>query len=241
VITIQGAGHYFHRVRVGEALPSLDQRLAPVLREHFRRIDRFIELALTGSGECVAGRELAPDCGLYISSGIGPIGTNVIVQDSVSREAKLPMPFNFVNTLGSSAGYYVGKNLGLDRQSVFISRRGGSFGAALACAAADLAAGVVSQMLVGGVEECLLPVDRHRELVGLPDGAVTAEGSHWLLLGHSEEDGVPIAAEVIDRHEFDGYESADAAVLASFAQNRGATRLGLSFTNGSVVRLVTLP
>src|SRR5450432_414622 len=100
MITIQGVGHYFHRVADDAALPSLDERLRPVCRENFRRLDRFIELALMGSGECVAGKTLAPDCGLYIGSGIGPIGTNITVQDAVSRDAKLPMPFNFVNTLG---------------------------------------------------------------------------------------------------------------------------------------------
>ena len=83
MIAIQGAGHYFHAMRDGESPPSLDDRLRAVRREHFRRIDRLIELALLGSGECVAGKALAPDCGLYISSGIGPIASNVVVQDSV--------------------------------------------------------------------------------------------------------------------------------------------------------------
>jgi 3-oxoacyl-(acyl-carrier-protein) synthase len=240
VITIQNAAHYFHRLRPGEALPSLEERLRPVCREHFRRIDRFIELALVGSGECAAGRALAADCGLYISSGIGPIGTNVVVQDSVSRDARLPMPFSFVNTLGSSAGYYVGKNLGLTGESIFVSRRGASFSAALACAVADLMSGVVSQALVGAIEECLLPVERFRELVALPAGAQTAEGSHWLLLARGDDGGAPVAREAVDGGEFRGYESADAAILASFVARNPAQRLGLSFTNGSSVTLATL-
>jgi hypothetical protein len=238
VITIQGVGHYFHPLRPGESLPSLETRLGPVCREHFRRIDRFIELALLGSGECATGRTLAADCGLYISSGIGPIGTNVVVQDSVSRDAKLPMPFSFVNTLGSSAGYYVGKNLGLTSESVFVSRRGASFSAALTCAVADLTSGVVSQALVGAIEECLLPVARFRELVALPAGARTAEGSHWLLLARGEDGGSPIAREAIDTGEFGGYESADAAIITSFVARNPARRLGLSFINGSDATLV---
>lgn len=240
MITIQRASHYFHRVGPGETLPSLEDRLRGVRREHFRRVDRFIELALVGSGECAGRAPLAPDCGLYIASGLGPIGTNVIVQDAVSRDAKLPMPFNFVNTLGSSAGYYVGKNLGLDGQSIFVSRRGGSFAAVLACAAADFAAGFVSQMLVGAVEECLIPADRHHELVGLPPGAVTAEGSHWLLLEYGDDDGVPVASGAIDTHEFDGYESADAAMFAAYVQRHPAMRFGLSVAGGSPARLVAL-
>jgi len=240
MIVIQGAGHYFHTVRAGESFPSLEERLRPVCRERFRRIDRLIELALLGSGECVAGMTLAPDCGLYIGSGIGPIGSNVVVQDAVTRDAKIPTPFNFVNTLGSSAGFYVGKNLGLTGESVFVSRRGGSFGAALACAVADLTCGVVSQMLVGAIEECPLPVNRYRDLLELRDDVVTAEGSHWLLLANGAEGGWPVAREDLETREFDGYESRDAALLTSFALRHSERRLGLSFTNGSDMRLELL-
>jgi 3-oxoacyl-(acyl-carrier-protein) synthase len=240
MIAILGAGHHFHVVRDGESLPSLEARLRAVRREHYRRIDRLIELALVGSGECVAGKKLAPDCGLYISSGIGPIGSNVVVQDSVSRGAKLPMPFNFVNTLGSSAGYYVAKNLGLSGEGTFVSRRGAAFAAALACATADLASGVVSQMLVGAIEECPLPARRFSELLGLPAGAVTAEGSHWLLLGSAEGEGMSVPRDTIDTGEFAGYEAREAAALTSFVLRNPAMRLGLSLVNGAGVQLVTL-
>ncbi len=240
MIEILGAAHYFHAMRDGESPPSLEERLRAVRREHFRRIDRLIELALVGSGECVAGKTLAPDCGLYISSGIGPIGSNVVVQDAVSRDAKLPMPFNFVNTLGSSAGYYVGKNLGLSGESTFVSRRGSAFAAALACAAADLSAGVVSQALVGAIEECLLPVDRFHTLAGLPADAVAAEGSHWLLVGDSDGSGAGVPRATFETGEFDGYEARVAAELASFVLRNPAQRMGLSFTNGAGARLVAL-
>ncbi len=237
MIAIQGAGHYFHVIRDGESLPSLESRLRAVCRERFRRVDRLIELALLGSGECVAGKTLALDCGLYISSGIGPIGSNVVVRDAVSRDGRLPMPFDFVNTLGSSAGYYVGKNLGLTGESIFVSRRASAFGAALACAAADIASGVVSQALVGAIEECVLPVARFRELVGLSADAVAAEGSHWLLLASDAEAKPPVTVEELDASEFDGYESRDAAALVSFVLRNPSARLGLSFTNGGAARL----
>jgi hypothetical protein len=239
MITIEGVGHYFHRLGTGDRLPSVDARLRPVCREHFRRLDRFIELALLGSGECTAGRTLVADCGLYISSGIGPIGTNILVQDAVSRDAKLPMPFNFVNTLGSSAGYYVGKNLGLAGESIFVSRRGGGFGAAIACAIADLESGVVSQMLIGAIEECPLPVQRFRDLVGLPPEAITAEGSHWLLLARGDGGGTEVSRDAIDTGDFRGYESADAAMITAFLQQNPAKRFGLSIRDRGGVRLIT--
>jgi hypothetical protein len=178
--------HYVHGVREGEALPSLEARLTPLCRERFRRIDRFIQLALLGSAECVQNQNLAPDCGLYISSGIGPVGNNIVVQETLWKQKKVPMPFNFVNTLGSSAGYYVAKNLGLSGQSLFISRRHGSLEAALQCAQVDLELGVLKQALVGVVEECTLPLKQHRQRLELEDGAAVAEGTEWLLLEKGE-------------------------------------------------------
>ena len=178
--------HYFHPVAEGEALPNLDARLAPLCKERYRRIDRFIQLALLGSAECAQGQALQPGCALYISSGIGPVGNNIVVQETLWKLRKVPMPFNFVNTLGSSAGYYVAKNLGLSGQSLFISRRHGSLAAALACAEADLACGAVTQALVGVVEECTLPLSQHRQRQELAADAQLAEGSEWLLLEQGE-------------------------------------------------------
>ncbi len=136
------------------------------------------------------------------------------------------MPFNFVNTLGSSAGYYVGKNLGLTGESTFVSRRGSAFAAALACAVADLSSGVASQALVGAIEECLLPPRRFSQLLALPGGRVTAEGSHWLLLAPSEDSGAAVPRETIETGEFDGYEARGAAELASFILRNPAQRMG---------------
>ena len=59
------ASHYFHRL--GDAYPSIEARVNAVTRERYRRIDRFVQLALLGAAECVGGRPLASDCGLYLS------------------------------------------------------------------------------------------------------------------------------------------------------------------------------
>ena len=49
MIRVTAVSHYLHPVREGEALPSLDAALRDLCREPFRRIDRFIQLALLGS------------------------------------------------------------------------------------------------------------------------------------------------------------------------------------------------
>lgn len=176
------ASSHLQTVGEGAGLPSLDQALKDVSREHFRRVDRFIQLALIGSGRCVAGQALRPDCGIYLSSGFGPIGSNVATQQQMLRDREIPKPYNFVNTLGVSAGFHVAKNLGLTGQNFFISRRRASLEAAMEVALLDLELGVVSQALVGVVEEVTLPLDEHRRRRGLPADTLVAEGSHWLLL-----------------------------------------------------------
>lgn len=179
---VLAASHYMQPVQEGAELLPLSQALKEACRGHFRRIDRFIQLALLGSARCAGGRELKTDCGMYLGSGFGPVASNVAVQEHMLRDAELPMPFDFVNTLGVSAGFHVAKNLGLTGQSLCISRRGASLEAVLAAALTDLELGVVSQALVGVVEEVTLPLAQHRLRHGLAADATVAEGSHWLLL-----------------------------------------------------------
>lgn len=180
--TLASADYRYEPVE-GAKLPSLEAELESLCRERFRRADRFIQLALLGSARCAQGRTLAPRCGLYLSSGLGPVGNNLALQQQLCRDKVLPKPFNFINTLGSSSGYYVAKNLGIAGPNLFISRRNGSFEAAMALAEADLEAGMVAQALVGVVEECTLPLDEHRarqRLAGVSEALV--ESSHWVLL-----------------------------------------------------------
>jgi hypothetical protein len=182
VISVTSHSHYISLIEEGAPLPDIETRLKPLCKESYRRIDRFIQLSLLGSGLCAQRRPLSPDCGLYISTGIGPVGNNIIVQETLFKQRLLPKPFHFVNTLGSSAGYYVCKNLGFTGQSLFISRRGAALEDALACAMVDLELGIVTQALVGAVEESTLPLSDHRQRLELPPGTPVAEGSHWLLL-----------------------------------------------------------
>jgi len=174
--------HYMHAVGL-EPLPSLEGALRAACREHHRRVDRFIQLALLGAARCVDGRKLDADCSLYLGSGIGPEGNNIVVQEQICRDRLFPRPFNFVNTLGSSATFYVAKDLGLDSQAWWVSRRGASLEAVLELALADMELGLCSQALVGVVEECPFPYEEHRRRVQAASHAVLAEGSHWVLLG----------------------------------------------------------
>lgn len=182
MIAVVSASHYRHPLADDTMLPSLNDQLQQVCREPPRRIDRFVQLALLGSGRCAAGQALAPDCGVYLGSGFGPMSNNISTQQQLIRDQQIPKPFNFINTLGNSAGFYVAHNLDLSGQNFFISRPAASFTAALSVAIADLIAGVGAQALVGLVDEVTLPLSEHRQRRGLATDVIPAEASHWLLL-----------------------------------------------------------
>lgn len=185
---LRAFSHHLHAV--GQApLPSLDEGLRRVCREPQRRVDRFIQLALLGAARCAAGAALARDCALYLGSGIGPEGNNILVQEQICRDHLLPRPFNFVNTLGSSATYFVAKDRGLDAQGWWASRRGAALEAVLELALTDLELGLCSQALVGVVEECPAPYEDHRRRCQASADAALAEGSHWLLLVRDAQAG----------------------------------------------------
>lgn len=203
---VLSASHHLQAVREGEPLPVLNQAVKEVCREHFRRIDRFIQLALLGSARCVDSRTLETGCGVYLGSGFGPIACNVATQEQMLRDHELPKPFDFVNTLGVSAGFYVAKNFGLTGQNLCISRRGASLEAVLTAALTDLALGAVSQALVGVVEEVTLPLEQHRLRRGLAADVTVAEGSHWLLLGKGAGAGKSVQLRQLkDLEELESY------------------------------------
>ena len=238
VMRCAAVSHYFHRLE-GE-FPSIDGRLTAVTRERYRRIDRFVQLALMGAAECARKHVLARDCGLYLSSGVGPITSNVLVQDAIHRDSRMPMPFSFVNTLGSSACYHVAKELDLAGEAVMVARGGASFSAALACARADLESGIVSQVLVGAVEECVLPADHHRALLRMGSDVTVAEGTHWILLERYEGEAATVAESRLNNPDFDGYESRDAARITSFVAEHDREHFGSRMHGPAMGALMTL-
>jgi hypothetical protein len=184
MIRVLARGHHLQSIEDGAPRPSLDSALAAVCREKYRRVDRFIQLAVLGAARAAAVRRPEPACGLYLGSGFGPMGNNIEYQDQLMRQRVVPKPFNFINTLGSAAGYFVSKELGLTGSSQFVARTDGSLRAALDLALADLDLGRAPQALVVCVEESTQPQADQRHRQGLPEGfGPLGEGSHALLIG----------------------------------------------------------
>ncbi|MGI9294254.1 MAG: hypothetical protein ACR2PS_09755 [Pseudomonadales bacterium] len=170
---------------------NLRDRLAPLCRERHRRIDRFIELSLLGSGLCAAnlptGIDLESQAALYIASGLASMSNIVKVQQQIFMHGNPPKPANFINTLSNSAGYYVARNLGLRGKNIFVSRENSSFEAALQLIALDFVTGASRCALLGVVDECPPPLDQQRKRMRLGEDALLAEGSHWFFLRPASE------------------------------------------------------
>lgn len=192
---VQASSHYLEAVQ-DAGLASLGDALAEVCRRRFRRVDRCAQLALLGSGRCARGHQLDPQTGIYMASALGPVGSNARVQQAMLREREWPRPFDFINTLGGSAGFYVAANLGLAGPNLFLGGPHGLFDA-MRMALVDLAAGVVPRALVGVVEECPLPLAGQRRRLGVGVDTTLGEGSHWWLLGPQVGSG-----PVLTRHDF---------------------------------------
>lgn len=210
-----------HRIPVAEPeLPDIKPLLAKWLPQRLRRVDRYIELCVAGGLNCVAGRQLPADTGLYVASRAGAVATAALNMDSITRLGQMPKPLNFVNSLGNSASFHLATALGLGGNTVVLSQELLSFEAALVHAWLDLQAGVISTALVGGVDEVPLPVEDQQRRLNSPDATALLEGSHWLLLDRHSP-----AYPSIERVDF----IAQVDNLAHWLQAAGVSKLTCSF------------
>ena len=173
---------------VTDELPGLGNAIRDLFGQRVRRVDRYIELCLLGALRCAQERSLPAETGLFLASQNSAIGSVVAVLESIFDEHYPPKPFDFVNTLGNSACFYVAQLLGLSGKSIVLSREGFSFEAGLQHALLDLQSGQLQTALVGCVDEALLPLSPHRARITcdkerLIEGPL-GENSSWLLLSN---------------------------------------------------------
>lgn len=184
MITVRSHYSLLHTIaRDSTSLPDLKPEIQRHHGKRIRRIDRYIQLCLAGGLNCVAGRTLPVDTGVYLATRAGAITTSAATMSRIECEGELPKPLHFVNTLGNSAGFYLTQLLAIEGATLLVSDEHLSFEAALSHACLDLQAGVVNTVLVGGFDEVPLPPSGQLErLDAPPDTPALYEGSHWLLL-----------------------------------------------------------
>jgi len=171
---------------VTDEFPPLDDDIRALCGQRVRRVDRYIQLCLLGALRCTEGHRLPADTGIFLASQNNAIGSIVKTMECIFDERYPPAPFDFVNTLGNSACFYVAQLLGLSGKSIVLSREGFSFEAGLYHALLDFRSGQMQTALVGCVDEVLLPLEMHRVRIAgenqpLVEGPL-GESSSWLLL-----------------------------------------------------------
>jgi len=165
-------------------LPDLRALIAPWVPQRIRRIDRYIELCVAGGLNCVAGRPLPEDTGVYLATRAGAVSTPAEVMEGIFARQDTPMPLHFVNTLGNTAGFYLTQLLKTRGNTLVVAQEQLSFDAALMHAWLDLQQGRIHTALVGGFDEAALPLAQHARRLGVDAQEEIAEGSHWLLLSN---------------------------------------------------------
>lgn len=183
-------GLYIHSASafIGEANADanlLKEELRKYARENFRRVNRFILLALIGARKCIHGHVLAADTAVYLTTEHGNLGETAIVLDEIYAARSLPKPFSFINTMSNTAAFYLAQNLGTRGRNITVSSQRLSFERGLDLLAADFAAAAERSALIGGVDVASLSdaggMDRDDR------GSRMVDGSGWFYVRPERE------------------------------------------------------
>ncbi len=170
-----------------------------LLTKKFNRTDNFINLVLYGAQKCVGKEVLPRQSTIYLASRNGNINTTLKVLDAIFLQNKLPMPFDFLNSVNSAKLFYIAKSFGLEGKTLFVDR----FESALPQAFVDVKNN--KTVLVGVVSETIADLELHKERFCTE---FIEEESRWLLLSGYKEDKKALAH--ISDIKFGTYDTYDA-------------------------------
>lgn len=166
---------------VSEADTELKKELENTAGQKFRRVNHFVLLALAGVFRLPNLFTVDPKCALYVGTANGCVRDVVKMLEQMYRDTLLPMPFTFMGTSTTMAGFHIGATLGLSGSNVTVSNPYGSFEQALGMACTQLESGTSTSALVGCVDEGVLPLDEFKKVTH-NDDEVVFEGGGWLKL-----------------------------------------------------------
>jgi len=215
----------------GGRLPDdLEPISTPLIGRRFRKIGRFIKLALCGAITAVqrSGLTLPKDrTAVVLGTGIGnSIDLAGFTEATLGGPTELfPSPIQFANGTGNAGAFYVAEALGLTGPVLAVSQDDVSFECALLAARDLLQAGDVDFALVGGVDVLFGTDAAQRERMRLPDelSVPLSEGSGWLLL---ERNGPDSKAAL--QHLSVGLDDPASALRQTIFVDQGMTALCVS-------------
>lgn len=178
----------------GVAGPVLDARLIELTGKRFRKLGRFMQLALTGAVEAAAKSKLTlppTRTGVFLATGLGNISDLMTFSHAVFGDPGYPLSaIQFANSVGNAGAFYIAQTLGLTGPVLAVSQDEVSFEAALLQAVTLIEAGDLEFALVGAVDVAMPNVKDHLARMGIaPDAPLNiSEGSAWWVVGRSAAD-----------------------------------------------------
>ena len=134
----------------------LKEEIRRYTKENFRRVNKFILLTLLGARQCTNTHTLDADTAIYLTTEHGNLGETADVLDEIYAISSLPKPFGFINTMSSTAAFYLAQNLGIRGRNITVSSQHLSFERGLELLKVDFSGGLERSALIGGVDEASL-------------------------------------------------------------------------------------
>jgi hypothetical protein len=178
---------FIHNASAFLTAPADVKALKEELKRHtdiyFRRVNKFVLLALIGAHRCAHGQRISPDTAIYLATERGNLGDTESVLHQIYRQHSLPMPFNFINTMANTASFYVAQGLNLTGRNLSVSSQNLSFERGLELLKTDMDLQAVRSALAGSVDEATASESRFREKSHLASDHVNqVDRSCWLYL-----------------------------------------------------------
>lgn len=183
-------GMYIHSFSAYIGEPNVDVQwlkaeISRYTRVNFRRGNRFILLALLGACQCIHGRSIEADTGVYLTTEHGNLGETAAVLDEIYTARSLPKPYGFINTMSGTAAFYLAQTLGSRGRNITVSSQYLSFERGLELLKLDFAGGAERSALIGGVDEASLSGENTGQ--GNYRGWRMADGSGWFYVKPERE------------------------------------------------------
>ncbi len=169
----------------------LKEELKSHIDTYFRRVSKFVLLALIGACSCTARRPLEQDTAIYLTTENGNLADTESVLSQIYRRHSLPMPFNFINTMANTASFYIAQGLGLCGRNISVSSQNLSFERGLELLKTDMGLRFVRHALIGLVDEATASASHFEASSGVSNAQVNqVDRSCWLYVTSEKEGAI---------------------------------------------------
>ena len=203
-----------------ETVKSLSADVKKQTGIHFRRVNRFILLAVCGAHHCAGGQHLDPETGIWLTTENGTVGDTEKGLGQLFVQHIFPKPYNFINTMSNTATFYIAQSLKLSSPNITMACKDFAFERGLSLARVDIRRGAASGALVGGVDEAVFSEANLQSRFG----DHLKDGSAWLYLTDSENGA---KGEIRQVRSFAGQKDATAWIDSRASIDRPVVTFGV--------------